>query len=82
MRILQATTCADNTAQAKAVVELSRKEIGVINKLMFQAGMKDYTRAHFFLLYDLLSHKAFDSFSLTMGNNILTGKLKGGAEEE
>lgn len=57
---------------AKAIVELSRSEVGEINGLMFQAKETGTLRAHFFLLYDLLSHGAFDEFALDTAHKILT----------
>lgn len=58
----------------KAVIELERKEISEISKLMFDAKCTGPVRAHFFLLRDLLQHGAFDSFALEMGHDILTGE--------
>ena len=57
----------------KAVIELERKEIGEISKLMFDAKCTGPVRAHFFLLRELLQHGAFDGFALEMGHDILTG---------
>lgn len=71
-----------DTEAGTAIIELDRAAIGRISNLMHDAKCTGPVRAHFYLLYEILSHKAFDSFSLTMGNNILTGKLKGGAEEK
>ena len=71
-----------DTEAGTAIIELDRASIGRISNLMHDAKCTGPVRAHFYLLYEILSHKSFDSVSLTMGNNILTGKLKGGAEEE
>lgn len=68
----------------KAVIELERKEIGEISKLMFAAKCTGPVRAHFFLLRELLQHGAFDGFALEMGHDILTGEVleKYGNNEE
>lgn len=71
-----------DTEAGTAIIELDRAAVGRISNLMHDAQCTGTVRAHFFLLYELLSHKAFDSFSLTMGNDILTGNPKGVAEEE
>ena len=59
----------------KAVIELERKEIGEISRLMFDAKCTGPVRAHFFLLRELLQHGAFDNFALEMGRDILTGEV-------
>lgn len=59
----------------KAVIELDRKAIGEISKLMFDAKCTGAVRAHFFLLRELLQHGAFDGFALEMGHDILTGEV-------
>ena len=59
----------------KAVIELDRKAIGEISKLMFDAKLTGPIRAHFFLLRELLQHGAFDGFALEMGHDILTGEV-------
>lgn len=59
----------------KAVIELERKEIGEISRLMFDAKCTGPVRAHFFLLRELLQHGAFDGFALEMGHDILTGEV-------
>lgn len=59
----------------KAVIELERKEIGEISKLMFDAKCTGPVRTHFFLLRELLQHGAFDGFALEMGHDILTGEV-------
>ena len=71
-----------DTEAGTAIIELDRASIGRISNLMHDAKCTGPVRAHFYLLYEILSHKAFDSVALTIGNNILNGQLKGGAEEE
>ena len=68
----------------KAVIELDRKAIGEISKLMYNAKCTGPVRAHFFLLRELLQHGAFDGFALEMGHDILTGEVmeKYGKSEE
>lgn len=71
-----------NHESNKAIVELTRSEVGDINGLMFHAKETGPLRAHFFLLYDLLSHGAFDEFSLDTAHKILTGNIDGMYAEE
>lgn len=59
----------------KAMIELERKEIGEISRLMFDAKCTGQVRAHFFLLRELLQHGAFDNFALGMGHDILSGEV-------
>lgn len=59
----------------KALVELDRSVVGKISNLMFQAKLTGEVRAHFYLLYELLSHGAFDGFALEMGHDILSGEI-------
>ena len=65
-----------NKESNKAIVELTRSEVGDINGLMFQAKETGPLRAHFFLLYDLLSHGAFDEFALDTAHKILMGNTE------
>ena len=65
-----------NKESNSATVELTRSEVGDINGLMFQAKETGTLRAHFFLLYDLLSHGAFDAFALDTAHKILTGNTE------
>lgn len=73
-----------NKESNRATVELTLSEVEDINGLMFQAKEAGTLRAHFFLLYDLLSHGAFDEFALDTAHKILTGNIDGmyAGEEE
>lgn len=59
----------------KALVELDRSVVGKISNLMYEAKIPGPEHAHFFLLYELLSHGAFDGFALEMGHDILSGEI-------
>ena len=59
---------------AGAVIQLSRAEIGTINKLMNQSGEKGSTRAQFYLLYELVSHGSFDRFAMEHAQWVMEDK--------
>lgn len=65
-----------NKESNRATVELTLSEVEDINGLMFQAKEAGTLRAHFFLLYDLLSYGAFDEFALDTAHKILTGNAE------
>lgn len=70
-----------DTQRQKAVIELDRSEVGTISKLMCEAKQKGQCRAHFFLLYEMLSHGAFDGFALHQAGSLLYGGGAGDKQE-